>query len=313
MVKEWGESLRHISLFERSGTVDGRVGRVVRCAANMAGHALGLSGARGATRCTLTGSSGLEGGAILNDGTLLMENSTLTGNNGTYGGALQCRYFTTLNNCTITGNSAGNGGGGVFNKYYTLTNNNCIIAGNTPVMAGSDLYSQLAALVYVNTNLIQSILEDRPSAADIGLAPLTGNPLLAPLGNYGGPTQTMPPLGGSPAIDAGGPTALTIDQRGFPRVSGLAPDLGAVEAQVASQPLVLMGASRPGNGPMQFQFTNLTGGSFTVYASTNVASPFNTWSNLGPAIESPPGSGQFQFSDPQATNSPQRFYQVHSP
>ncbi len=53
----------------------------------------------------------------------------------------------------------------------------------------------------------------------------SGNPLLAPLGNYGGPTQTMPPLPGSPAIGAGGATTLTTDQRGFPRTSKS--DIGA--------------------------------------------------------------------------------------
>ena len=46
---------------------------------------------------------------------------------------------------------------------------------------------------------------------------------LAPLGDYGGPTQTMPPLPGSPAIDAGGTTtAFDTDQRGYPRLSGSA-------------------------------------------------------------------------------------------
>ena len=44
---------------------------------------------------------------------------------------------------------------------------------------------------------------------------------LAPLGNYGGPTQTMVPLPGSPAICAGtaanaAAAGLTTDQRGFP-------------------------------------------------------------------------------------------------
>ena len=44
-------------------------------------------------------------------------------------------------------------------------------------------------------------------------APL--NPLLAPLGNYGGPTQTMALLPGSPAIDAGN-NALASTPRATP-------------------------------------------------------------------------------------------------
>ena len=37
---------------------------------------------------------------------------------------------------------------------------------------------------------------------------LQGDPLLAPLGDYGGPTQTLALLPGSPAINAGDPAAL---------------------------------------------------------------------------------------------------------
>lgn len=62
-----------------------------------------------------------------------------------------------------------------------------------------------------------------------------------------------------------------------------------------------------------FQITNGNGASFSVLASTNMASPMNTWSNLGPAMEVPSGSGQFQFTDPQVTNNPQRFYRVTTP
>ena len=56
------------------------------------------------------------------------------------------------------------------------------------------------------------------------------DPLLAPLGDYGGRTLTMPLLPGSPAIDAGTATgAPTIDQRGFGRVGAV--DIGAFESQ----------------------------------------------------------------------------------
>ena len=57
------------------------------------------------------------------------------------------------------------------------------------------------------------------------------DPLLGPLGDYGGPTQTMPLLPGSPAIDAGssGAGIPDTDQRGVGRVGGV--DIGAFESQ----------------------------------------------------------------------------------
>jgi hypothetical protein len=68
------------------------------------------------------------------------------------------------------------------------------------------------------------------------------DPMLGPLQNNGGPTQTMALPSGSPAIDAGNPTGCTdglghllkTDQRGFPRpdtedTSGC--DMGAYERQ----------------------------------------------------------------------------------
>lgn len=75
---------------------------------------------------------------------------------------------------------------------------------------------------------------------------ITGDALFADLGDYGGPTETLPPLPGSDAIDAAGSSDPGgTDQRGFARfVNGLL-DIGAVEVnpeivieQVADTPLV---------------------------------------------------------------------------
>jgi hypothetical protein len=68
-----------------------------------------------------------------------------------------------------------------------------------------------------------------------------------------------------------------------------------------------------GDGSFQFSFSNPSGPSYRVLASTNAAAPLNTWSNLGLATETPPGSGQFQFADHQAPSYPRRFYRVSSP
>ena len=49
----------------------------------------------------------------------------------------------------------------------------------------------------------------------------------------------------------------------------------------------------------------------TTLATTNLALPLANWSVLGGVTEV--SAGQFQFTDSQATNSPQRFYRFHSP
>jgi CSLREA domain-containing protein len=59
---------------------------------------------------------------------------------------------------------------------------------------------------------------------------LTGEPLLGPLMDNGGPTLSLMPLPTSPAIDAvQGGGCLPSDQRGVPRPQGAACDIGAVE------------------------------------------------------------------------------------
>ena len=75
--------------------------------------------------------------------------------------------------------------------------------------------------------------------------------MLAPLGNYGGPTQTMALLPGSPAIDAGSnaliPAGVTTDQRGLPRIVSGIVDIGAFESQGFT--LTLFPAARPRRRP----------------------------------------------------------------
>ncbi len=65
----------------------------------------------------------------------------------------------------------------------------------------------------------------------VGTAAAPIDPLLAPLGNYGGPTLSMPPLPGSPAIGAGagGAGIPATDQRGKPRSGSI--DIGSVQTQ----------------------------------------------------------------------------------
>jgi hypothetical protein len=141
-------------------------------------------------------------------------------------------------------------------------------------------------------------------------------PNLAPLGNYGGPTQTMPPLPGSPAIGAGdvADNTFSTDQRGYPRTQNGLIDIGAVELQSpAASPPVLGNISVPaggGNG-LQFTFTNAPAADFTVLTATNVSLALTNWTVLGEVQQVAPG--RYQFTDPQAATNAARFYRVRSP
>jgi hypothetical protein len=57
--------------------------------------------------------------------------------------------------------------------------------------------------------------------------------------------------------------------------------------------------------------TNGSANTATVLTTTNLLLPLTNWTVLGTVTDNPPG--QFQFTDPQATNHPLRFYRVRSP
>lgn len=116
-------------------------------------------------------------------------------------------------------------------------------------------------------------------------APL--DPLLGPLANNGGPTLTMAPLPGSPAINAGdaaltgAPYYLTTDQRGFPRSVGGKVDIGAVEVGSQETNLatysVSVSASPSSGGSVGGEGTFPGGSSQTVTAVPAAGYTFTDW------------------------------------
>jgi hypothetical protein len=187
---------------------------------------------------TISGNTGQVGGGINNPGgSLTLKNSTLTGNqstNGGSGGAIEngVSATATITNCTIDGNtSTGGAGGGIDNSSSpagTVTAENTIIAGNS-ALTGSDFNGTINSL---GTNLVQNTSD----VSGLVASDITGvSPMLGPLANNGGMTETqaLPPC--SPAIDTGNSgvlsdTVLQTDQRGLPRNSGSV-DIGAYQFQ----------------------------------------------------------------------------------
>ncbi len=178
-------------------------------------------------------------------GRVTIQGSTLTGNIASEsGGALYLAQVSSIQNSTIYDNVASSGGGGGVYVYggVNFDSTDCTISGNSAstgagIDGGGTLYGTLIAGnpggdLSGSFAGFDNLVGDGSGglASDANILP-TGSmpidPLLAPIGNYGGPTDTMPLLPGSPAIDQGVAAAnLVTDQRGEDR-SSASPDIGA--------------------------------------------------------------------------------------
>lgn len=185
-----------------------------------------------------------------------------------HGGAITNTNTATVNikHATISGNNAQAGntgvnqaganrpprlvaegtGGGIRVGPASVTLENTIIAGNTAANGLGDTTAAPIAGPNVDgtvTSLGHNLLGTATEANGFtGSGDQTGaNPLLAPLANNGGPTQTMALTPTSPAIDAGVAAASSFDQRALPRTyndpgvanaaTSDATDIGAFELQ----------------------------------------------------------------------------------
>ncbi len=103
---------------------------------------------------------------------------------------------------------------------------------------------------------------------------ITGvDPVLGPLANNGGETDTHALLGGSPAIDAGD-TTLTTDQRGVTRPQGAADDMGAFEAEIGTI-TIIKDADPADDTPFDFTITGGISGTFTLRDPSAISTTFS--------------------------------------
>jgi CSLREA domain-containing protein len=193
----------------------------------------------------------LAGGAgagmnVSGPGELRLTNSTVTGNQAAAagggieldspgGGVAHARlvFSTITSNVANTAIAGGDtGGGGIklgTNAAYdelrgSLLALNSVVAAPGPTLLENDC---IATVNSSGHNLIGSETGcnglDRPSDR------VEANPLLGALSDHGGPTETIPLLAGSPALNSGGKSGPKTDQRGVRRPQGGRLDIGAFE------------------------------------------------------------------------------------
>jgi hypothetical protein len=198
----------------------------------------GIAGAATIESSTISGNSALRGGGVFSLGYLSVKSSTISGNmassNG--GGILRAGGILRLAHATVAENvSLGFSGGGLYlsggsPELFTHT----IVANNTAAGPADDIAGAAVTAEY-------SLIEETGGVPVAGIGNIIGiDPLLEPLADNGGPTQTHALRSGSSASDTGNPAAMggmggvpLFDQRGdaFSRVVGTAIDIGAFEAE----------------------------------------------------------------------------------
>jgi predicted outer membrane repeat protein len=201
----------------------------------------------------------------------------------------------TIVHTTFTRNSTPTGSGGAL--FFTVTSSD----GGTGVQPPAPVSAPAltASILWGNTahssnpNYQQFYTASgvsRPWSHNIEqpVSGTSGNPLLAPLQDNGGPTPTVLPGTGSPAIDSlACLSGVTDDQHGTARPQGAWCDKGAVEISAqASAPLSLAAATRNGAADLTWQPPHSQGLSavtgYTVTATLNGA-PAGSCSATAPA------------------------------
>jgi hypothetical protein len=208
---------------------------------NAFGCGLENGGSARLEQCTVSGNNSTneraQGAGIFNSGSLILTNSTLAGNQGgfaTQGGGLQNTGLAVLTHVTVAENFIDySGSGSGISNNGTLVLANSIVSNNTNITTGELAGNFTSYGVNLVRNLQPGIVPTGPGSI------LTADTLFVGLGSHGGLSQTMRLAVTSPAINAGddaivAAAGLANDQRGLPRLSGSAVDLGSVEIQVGS-------------------------------------------------------------------------------
>ena len=251
----------------RNGDADQGGAILVRAGAALGAHAVSIvnnAGGQGGgiavfgslvvTSAAFHANAATSGGAIWSaaGATSELRNVTFEGNTSTLSGSVVTfNAAAVLNNVTMTQNIADSDlddlGDGAIEANAVISMSNSIVARNVDLSLGGS--SQLnpdctlgasGTLVSTGHNLIGNIGSVCALSGGIGdqvgTPALAINPRLQPFAVYGGTVETAPPLGNSPAIEAGSPAPAgqsgaceAVDAVGIPRPQGARCDIGASE------------------------------------------------------------------------------------
>lgn len=197
---------------------------------------------------TITGSTisgnvaGCEGGGIWSRSATYISNSTVSGNSAVYTAGIYSQEHL-FENVTVTRNSTpynfgyGGIGGGIYSRGPANLHliRNCLVAGNSTYYGASNVKGQFTSLGH---NVLgtpgASGFVDGIDGDQVGSFANPLDPVLGPLQNNGGLTDTHALLPGSPALNAGDPIVFELfDQRGVARPFGGTPDVGSYEVEEA--------------------------------------------------------------------------------
>ena len=212
------------------------------------------------------------GGGVLCFGCALqLSSSTVSGNTaGSVGGGIAVRYGeyapapAAIIDSTISGNSGYEGGGLMLDGGNAQISNSTIAFNQASFRGAGISASEYSYSIDLESTIVannvwafpdsvsgaNNLVPNAPGLpAEMPSDTLTADPLLLPLADNGGATQTHALGDGSPAIDAGNDAiGLVFDQRGdgFLREVGAAADIGAFETQSAQTLTYTIGGSVSG-------------------------------------------------------------------
>jgi hypothetical protein len=212
-------------VYDNDGTIE-LTGCTISANIASSGAGLFIDGSGTLVACTLVANS--SGGNLDNEGAVTLTNCTLANSAGF--GLLNEYGTVKLIACTVTGNQNQGLANYFSNGTGTITLTDTIVAGNTSGSTAADIGGLAPNDVTGTYNLVGvggsgGLANDGTNELDVS------NPGLAPVGAYGGTTQTVALLPGSPAIGAGTAVAgVTTDERGLP-LDSPTPDIGAFQSQ----------------------------------------------------------------------------------